>query len=302
MATIRFLADLSPTQQRDVLALLFANHREDERSGRVEKACQFIGSGELDPTAIATSWDGDCLTGVLVGEVLPGNSASVWPIRSLPHRERLVAEDLLYQQLMRSLFARGVKFAQTILPTANDAASIALSRNGFRRITQLLHMRCAVALVRPAFRPSLQMETQFDGATAEFTQVLTDSCNEGLDIPELSGLRTTDEIMAGHRSDTPDLFRWWLARWNREPAAVLMLGDGPDAQVAELAYCGVAPSFRRRGVGRAVLAFALQKARDFEAEALSLQVDERNQPAIALYRQFGFTVVDSREVYLRVGS
>jgi ribosomal protein S18 acetylase RimI-like enzyme len=123
-----------------------------------------------------------------------------------------------------------------------------------------------------------------------------------MDIPELNGVRTEEEIVAGHRSDSPDLSRWWLARWQNEPAGVLILADGAAAHLAELAYCGVAPSLRRRGVGRSILVFALQKLPEIMANALTLLVDERNRPAIHLYRKVGFRFVDSREVFLRINS
>jgi GNAT superfamily N-acetyltransferase len=302
MLTIRPFSALSPKQQSDALALLFAHHSEDERNRRVEQARNLLEDGQLDPKTFLTSWINNSLIAVLVGEVLPGNSASIWPISSRPHPERIIAEDALFEKLIAMMIARRIKFQQTVLPADFDAAGAALLRNGFRRITRLWNMLCNLPATVPVVPSSLKMEAQTDAVAAPFQQALASSCNDGLDIPELIGLRTNEEIVAGHRADSPDLSRWWLARWNNEPAGVLLLADGAAPQLADLAYCGVAPAFRRRGVGRAILAFTLQKAKEMGANAIALLVDERNRPAIDLYKKFGFHIVDSREVYLRINS
>ena len=50
----------------------------------------------------------------------------------------------------------------------------------------------------------------------------------------------------------------------------------------------VAKPWRRRGVGSALLAAAIEKAGDDGLHKLSLDVFTHNQGAIALYRKFGF--------------
>ena len=57
----------------------------------------------------------------------------------------------------------------------------------------------------------------------------------------------------------------------------------------------VAPGWRRRGVGRALMAEAIARARAAGAHKLTLQVWPHNTAALALYERFGF----QREGYLR---
>ena len=83
------------------------------------------------------------------------------------------------------------------------------------------------------------------------------------------------------------------AAWYR-----LFPGDQPgygfvSADIPELTLAVSAP-FRRRGVGRELLAELVEHARDAGFRALSLSVEADN-PALALYEQAGFEHVAKRE-------
>jgi ribosomal protein S18 acetylase RimI-like enzyme len=60
---------------------------------------------------------------------------------------------------------------------------------------------------------------------------------------------------------------------------------GHDAFIDEL-YIDAA--YRRRGYGRRALAFAEQRAREMGVNAIHLEVDHGNDPALELYRRTGF--------------
>jgi ribosomal protein S18 acetylase RimI-like enzyme len=60
---------------------------------------------------------------------------------------------------------------------------------------------------------------------------------------------------------------------------------GHDAFIDEL-Y--IVPTYRRRGFGRQALAFVEQKAREMCVNAIHLEVDHGNDPAIELYRRSGY--------------
>lgn len=81
-----------------------------------------------------------------------------------------------------------------------------------------------------------------------------------------------------------------LAEVERRAVAYLSaLRLGPTLGIEEIA---VLPEFRRMGIGRALLANALQGA----GHAV-LSVAESNRPARALYGSLGFTVSARRLVY-----
>ena len=58
-----------------------------------------------------------------------------------------------------------------------------------------------------------------------------------------------------------------------------------------------APEHRHRGVARAVLNATLEEARDRRCTVATLEVRRSNEPAINLYRSFGFRAVGIRPNY-----
>jgi ribosomal-protein-alanine N-acetyltransferase len=75
--------------------------------------------------------------------------------------------------------------------------------------------------------------------------------------------------------------------------ARLAAGEGEILTVA------VARSHRRLGLGWRLMDAVLRELHAQRAEALFLEVDENNAPAIALYRRFGFREVGKRSNYYR---
>ncbi|MBM4257937.1 MAG: GNAT family N-acetyltransferase [Deltaproteobacteria bacterium] len=57
---------------------------------------------------------------------------------------------------------------------------------------------------------------------------------------------------------------------------------------AELEDVFVVPAARRRGVGRQLIEFALNRARENGCRSIGLNTNERKLEALALYRTFGF--------------
>ncbi len=92
--------------------------------------------------------------------------------------------------------------------------------------------------------------------------------------------------------DHVDLGQAWLL-WASEKAAgyvILTLGfgfeyRGRDAFIDEL-Y--IEPEYRRMGLGRRAMEFVEEEARALGVNALHLEVDRANHPALELYRRTGY--------------
>ena len=134
---------------------------------------------------------------------------------------------------------------------------------------------------------------------ADALPVLLASYDGTLDGPELNDLRTPDEVLAGQVEAAPDVVRWWLAERDGEPAGVLILADSDRPDEWDVSYLGVAPRHRRRGLGRRLVAFAIDRAAEAGVGSLTLSVDTRNGPARGLYESFGFRVEGLQDVYLK---
>jgi len=95
--------------------------------------------------------------------------------------------------------------------------------------------------------------------------------------------------------------RYFRRSWTREQASLVavhgdrVIGhlnvsreDGPmTGHVASLGMA-VAPDWRGRGVGSALLVEAIRWAKEMRVEKLALSVYPHNEAALALYRKFGF--------------
>lgn len=80
--------------------------------------------------------------------------------------------------------------------------------------------------------------------------------------------------------------RGFVAERAGVPMGFLRYDPGPDG-VAELTIA-VAPKARRRGIGRALLAAALQLARAGGLRALDAAIDLQNGPALAFFSDHAF--------------
>src|SRR5690606_27381584 len=85
-------------------------------------------------------------------------------------------------------------------------------------------------------------------------------------------------------------------------AGVARLGHAKERHRAVLWGVYVAPEHRGAGLGRAIVARAIEEARSMGGvEALSLSVDAKNAPARALYDALGFVAWGTERDAFRAG-
>ncbi len=131
----------------------------------------------------------------------------------------------------------------------------------------------------------------------------------------LASLESADlpAIAAIHREDFPrpwseDEFGGLLDQETVFGFAAREVGHGNEAPAgfvlarlvegeAEILTVAVARSHRRQGLGWRLMDAVLRELHGRRADALFLEVDETNTPAIALYRRFGFRQVGRRPNY-----
>lgn len=84
----------------------------------------------------------------------------------------------------------------------------------------------------------------------------------------------------------------WMFSDGSTPAGYIVLTlsfsfeyHGTDAFIDEL-Y--VEPQYRRQGIGRRAVQFVEERARELGVQALHLEVDPGNDPALELYRRAGY--------------
>jgi ribosomal protein S18 acetylase RimI-like enzyme len=283
------------------LRLVFGHLPDVALLDRVRIGLDLIAAGELDPAGllVARGPGGEPLGAVLC-QALPGAGGQLWPPGvSAAARDPAAVADALLGHAAAWLRGRGARFAQAFIPEGDEALAGPLPRHGFAFVTDLWSLRLDLAgLPTAPAPPGFTVEDYAGGDRDAFHRVLLDSYRDSRDVPEMAGLRSLPEILAGMQAEGFDPARWWLARLAGRPAGVLVLHVAGDTW--EVAYLGVAPAERRRGCGRGLLALAVREARVAGTARLEIQVDDRNEPARALYRAAGFRPYERRKVYLAV--
>jgi ribosomal protein S18 acetylase RimI-like enzyme len=300
MASAVTVGPARPRELSEAFQLLFRPYGEEESARRTANALRLVRQGELDPAGVMVARTALGLIGAMVSMKVAGAGGLVWPPQAVGEDPKTV-EDLLVRQTIAWLRQTGARLAQSLLPTEEAGWAQPLGRNGFKHVTRLWYMRHQLG-------SSMRSESSDQGLVyvpfsrcdrSLFEATLLRTYEQTLDCPEVSGVRTIDEIIAGHQAQgkhDPD--RWWLALEEGRPVAVLLLTEAGDWPGWDLSYVGVVPEARGRGIGRALTRKAIVATAGAGENQLTLSVDVRNEPAGQLYRSLGFEVYDQREVYL----
>jgi ribosomal protein S18 acetylase RimI-like enzyme len=290
--------DLSPA-----FRLLLAHLPEPEREQRLANFLWLVQTGEIDPRGVMIVPGADGPAGVIVCIPTSGASGMIWPPVCRPGPLRGLQEDALIHHACDWLRNQGVRVVQGLLGVDETDLGRSLDRNGIRHITSLWSLRHNLQLplewlrlpARLTFEPYREDDPDLFHATLQRTY------EETLDCPEVSGARTIEQVIEGHKNQglfDPEL--WWLVRQGPRPVGVLLMMPSPEGLDWELAYLGLVPEARGQGLGKELILKALCEARAALVSGVTLSVDERNHPARRLYLRAGFTPFDRRAVYLCV--
>lgn len=297
MTTIR-VAETS--EWTAAIELLHGDLDKRGRATAVLNSLSLLGSGEIPAQGVLVAAEKRRLLGVQLAVVLEGAAGTLLP-PAVRHGPDLDLENALVAAGVAHLRERGVKIAHAILPDFSRAA--ALIRGGLKPITHLLYLRHDLKRLPERTQREWRLKP-FDEAQPErFHATLLKTYQKSLDCPELNDTRTVEEIMAGHRAQGDyDPARWLLAESGDLPVGILILNPLRDSFAWDLSYMGVPQHERRQGWGRALIIEALYTAKAGNATEVQVAVDERNGPALGLYRGLGFTEVGRRVVlFMKLG-
>ena len=284
------VAPALPHEYAAAARMLYAHEPEPERTQHAARFSELVTAGKSLAAGLFVARDvSGAIRGAMLAQTLPGGLGVACPPRG-------AAEDALAAAACDWLRGRGVKVCQAFVSAADRPAMAPLERHGFLRVTSVTHFRRdlgpsdAHSLVEPAFRAYAPHNR------TTFLRTLLATYDGSLDCPELNGSRTPDELLDAFGD--PDAGGWFLVMEAGESVGVVMLGRGSDADVIEIAYLGLAPAARGRGLGGQLVRFAIDAARADGSNAVTLSVDVRNEPALRLYRRHGFAECDRQDVYL----
>lgn len=295
-------------QQEDALRILFQHCSRVERQEAIGKLRAFL-DGELNAEGLLVARQRDQIKGVILAVPAAGAAGLIWPPQ-ITEPSQAAVEDALVHSAVNFLRKKSAKIVQALLQPHEMPLGRSLERNGFAHITSLEFLRYSLHLTPEQFNASETLvnasETlafeNYGVATKERLETTLLATYDGtLDCPELNGVRTIDEIIAGHQAQGVfDPGKWRLAMHEGNPVGVLLLSEVPEWHAWEIVYLGIVAAARGRGFGRQLVLKAVREACQSGARQLIVSVDHRNFLARRLYSQLGFESWDRRDVYLAI--
>ena len=198
------------------------------------------------------------------------------PIVERRERGRGLGGELLRAALARGAEHLGLKLVSAAIGSRNHAGYSLLAGSGFRPLRQHFLMRCD-ARPKPA-RPPL--------AGLEFGPARPEDAGDILEIYAACGFEARSpermqRLLAGHRH------RHAVARQHGRVVAFAEL-ETHWPQRPWVAFVGVAAALRDRGVGSALVAWALEREFGAGARTALLLLSPANRTALRAYEKVGF--------------
>lgn len=304
-----YLGPVPADRRRVALALLLIG-RPREQDAAVDHFERFAVEQGLDLQTLWIAAEGGP-TGRLLGSVLlvpnHGSTAMLFAGQATGWSDTTAMVGLI-QAVCAHPSQDGVSVIQSLIDPGQVIEGQVLERAGLSRLAKLIYMQKTIGLgehrvPRPRAlggcdRP--RVLTYSDSTHPDFARAIEASYVDTLDCPGLVGMRQTDQIIAGHKGTGQFDPSNWLLYLDEagEPIAVLLLAQVAQGSGLELVYLGVAPAYRGKGVGGALMRFAVSEAARFDGERMYLAVDDRNDPAMRLYTGMGFRAATRKIAYV----
>lgn len=285
------------------LMQLLSPFPEEERLQRRDATLAAVAAGTLSLEGLRQAWWQGQPVGIFLTMRQPDNVTLVWPPVVTGHAEHAPGqiERACWGDICRSLDTDGSRLGQVLLDASEEEQAASLKQFGFVWQTELFFLARTFTEPWPQVpEPEWSVESYSPATHARFARLIEATYRDSLDCRVLEGVRTGEEALASHKlsgEHRPDL--WQIFTIDGRDAALLLLSEHASQDAVELVYFGVAPEFRGRGLGRAVLHAALTIAGGTQRAAIFLAVDAGNSYANKLYAEFGFAELARRRACFR---
>ncbi len=265
--------------------------------GSTQRASRHIGAGRLKDGELIFAV-ADARGGFSHGALLtrsPGRTAMLYVTPPRTRRDHTVGSALV-ERAIAAAGSLDVRVVQALVEPEDVGTLEMLLAGGMRSIGTLAylerpHMRQPATeplppqgVSRIVVRPWRPTEREPLERLLEATYI------DSLDCPGLAAIRPSHEILDGHINTGiihPD--SWMILELDGVPCGVSLASEIPAAHCMELVYFGLAPAARGRGLGGYLLDCACNHVHRRGDISMVLACDERNGPAMRLYKTRGFS-------------
>jgi ribosomal protein S18 acetylase RimI-like enzyme len=226
-----------------------------------------------------------------------GPTAVCWQLSGSPPASVLPAAIDTLQFLRKQHQSAGVRMIQATVDVSDTSSKDLCIAAGLSELATLHYLERRVRVAPPMpMPPGFSFHSYRPETHALFLAALDDSYIETADCPQLAGIRKTEDVLESHKSAgmrfDPDT--WNVLTYDNQVAGLLLCHESLRQDCFEVGYLGLAKQFRRRGLGRLLLAAAMQAAHRRRRPVLALAVDATNQAATKLYFRAGMKRMQTR--------
>lgn len=289
----------SPDHYGAALWMATGGRSRHAHRGRVTALLAAEKQGKVSFEGLMTATRGNRVVSSIWCLSQPGKIGTVWGPGILSEESDSTA-DLLIQQAIQFAKQRECHLIQSLIGQENQSAGQLLAGSGFRSITLLTHLEAFTedAQAEPPHSDLLFRRCE-DYRSEAFRNLITQTYENSLDCPELDGMRDVEDVLEGYyATSNRSTFNWYTIEHGNEMIGVIITAHHAEPQQLELIYFGLIPRFRQLGLGSEMIRFVLQLSQFLGCRSTITGVDQRNTPAMALYRRFGFQQADVKELLL----
>lgn len=267
--------------------------------GQVITFAQSAKARGIDPTRMLVAAIGEHIVWCALPVVFPGRTA-IYLSGNVGEGQQAAAREVISALLQRHT-EQGMRLAQVLLDPAESAARGFYEMCGFTYLAELVYLEAKAKDQEVKTPEAFELVNYSVALHGEFVRAIQASYRDTLDCPGLNGVRTVEDVIAGHKAAGAFSEKFWfMAREAGEPRGVLLLSPVPPSDAMELVYIGLAPEGRRRGLSDALMRLAFQTAARAGCHRLTTAVDSKNAPALRMYMRHGMHRIGSRVAMMRV--
>jgi len=270
----------------------------------VQDLLESAAAGHFQVRPVIGAYEGDRLRLAVVGVESQGSSNLLLLPFELDSSCEIEGATLALRQALEIARSDGVTLCQLIGPECPSRWDIPLREAGMHRLTDLLYLTRRVPRVETTSIARLaathhEWLTYSTETKSFFCEAIEQSYVQSLDCPELTDMRSPQQMLMAHRAAGPfDPAAWFVFMTANNPLGILLLRRARREPAMEIVYMGVAQVARGSGVADALMMKAMQSARQAGAETLILAVDSRNEPAKRFYQRWNFQEVMRRTAWI----
>ncbi len=234
-------------------------------------------------------------------KLLGGGVATLGGVRAARGHEQVALE--LLQQQISQMRAADISQIQAVLVDSDSATTPILRAVGFQHLTHIEHQWLDVSSthLRSAENPGHQDLDTANGQRWRWTPahqfarprietLIQATFEKTLDCPAMNNMRSSRQVLEGFLEGRSfrEIGVLWEVLVHRGCLVGCLLLAEHEPHLMELVYLGLVLEVRGRGLGDVLVNRAVKKSQLNGCRTLVVAVDEKNWPALKLYRNVGF--------------